>query len=97
MSSGMKMLLVFMGGAAVGAGALALLNRGKLDLDYLKPLASDLLNKGMDLKDAVLSKMEEWQCEQQNEVQEETHANAEKSGQSTQEHVQNLADPDLSA
>lgn len=58
MNTGTKVTLAFLGGAVAGAAALALLNRGKLDFEYLKPLATELLNKGMDLKDTLLTKME---------------------------------------
>lgn len=53
-----KLALAFLGGAAAGAAALVLLNRGKLDFDYLKPLAGELLNRGMDIRDSLVEKMD---------------------------------------
>ena len=50
-----KFMLVFLGGVAAGAAGLALLNRGKMDFSYMKPVATDLMNKTMDFKDRVMS------------------------------------------
>lgn len=58
MNTGAKLTLAFLGGAVAGAAALALLNRGKLDFEYLKPLATELMSKGMDWKDTLMAKME---------------------------------------
>lgn len=58
MNTGTKVTLAFLGGAVAGAAALALLNRGKLDLEYLKPVASELVNKGMELKETICAKMD---------------------------------------
>lgn len=58
MNAGWKMLFAFLGGAAVGAGALAALNRGKWDFGYMKPIATNLMSKTMDLKDAVMAKVD---------------------------------------
>lgn len=55
LSGGAKLGLFFLGGLAVGAlGAIAL-SRGKLDI---KPLASEIVSRGMDVKDAVMGKVE---------------------------------------
>lgn len=58
MNNGTKLTLAFLGGAVAGAAALALLNRGKLNFDYLKPLATELMSKGMDWKDVILAKFD---------------------------------------
>lgn len=59
MSSDMKILLAFLGGAALGAGAILLMNREKPDLGKLGKLASELLNKGAELKDMAEEKLAE--------------------------------------
>ncbi|WP_297227568.1 hypothetical protein [uncultured Desulfovibrio sp.] len=55
MNSIFKYGLVFLGGLVVGALGSAAVKRGSLDL---KPLATDLISRGMDVKDALLSKVE---------------------------------------
>lgn len=55
MNEGMKYGLFFLGGVALGALGAVAVSKGKLDL---KPLAADLLSRGMDVKDAMLSKVE---------------------------------------
>ena len=55
MNSVFKYGLVFLGGLVVGALGTAAAKRGSLNL---KPLATDLISRGMDVKDALLSKME---------------------------------------
>ena len=55
MNNGMKLGLLFLGGVALGALGAVALSKGKLDL---KPVAADLLSRGMDLKDAVMGKYE---------------------------------------
>ena len=47
--------LVFLGGLVVGALGATAAKRGSLNL---KPLATDLISRGMDVKDALMSKME---------------------------------------
>lgn len=55
MNENMKYGLFFLGGLALGANGAVAVSRGKLDI---KPLAADLLSRGMDVKDAVLAKVE---------------------------------------
>lgn len=57
MSSDMKILLAFLGGAALGAGAVVYMNRDKIDLGQFKQLATDLINRGTELKDMAMEKM----------------------------------------
>ena len=45
--------LFFLGGIALGAIGACAVSRGKLDL---KPLATDLISRGLEVKDAVLAK-----------------------------------------
>ena len=47
--------LFFLGGVVVGALGAVAISRGKLDV---KPLASDLLSTGMDLRDKVMAGVE---------------------------------------
>ena len=55
MNSGLKYSLFFLGGLALGVVGTVAVTRGKLDL---KPLATDLVSRGMDMKDAIMSKVE---------------------------------------
>ena len=55
MNENMKYGLFFLGGLALGAIGAVAVSKGKLDL---KPMAADLLSRGMDVKDALLSKVE---------------------------------------
>ena len=57
MSGGVKIFLAFLGGAAAGAAGLAYLNRNRLDFSYLKPIATDYMAKGLNLKDQMMRKM----------------------------------------
>lgn len=59
MNSGTKMALFFLAGAAVGAGGLCYLNRNKMDFSHWKPMATNLLTKGINLKDSVTAKVAE--------------------------------------
>ena len=49
MNNGLKYGLFFLGGLALGVVGTVAVTRGKLDL---KPLATDLVSRGMDMKDA---------------------------------------------
>ncbi len=51
----MKYGLIFLGGLVLGAIGATAVSRGKVDL---KPLATDLISRGMDVKDALLQKVE---------------------------------------
>lgn len=55
MNYGFKFGLVLLGGIALGALGAVAVSRGKLDF---KPLATDLLSRGMDVRDALMSKVE---------------------------------------
>ena len=55
MNNGLKYGLCFLGGLALGVVGTVAVTRGKLDL---KPLATDLVSRGMDMKDAIMSKVE---------------------------------------
>lgn len=54
MNETFKYALFFMGGVAVGAIGAVAVSRGKLDV---KPLAADLLSRGMDVKEALARKV----------------------------------------
>lgn len=55
MNNSLKYGLFFLGGLALGVVGTVAVTRGKLDL---KPLATDLVSRGMDMKDAIMSKVE---------------------------------------
>ena len=55
MNNGLQYGLFFLGGLALGVVGTVAVTRGKLDL---KPLATDLVSRGMDMKDAIMSKVE---------------------------------------
>ena len=55
MNNGLKFGLIFLGGIALGALGTVAVSRGKLDL---KPVAADLISRGIDVKDALMSKVE---------------------------------------
>ena len=55
MNEGLKYGLWFLGGVTLGVIGAVAVSRAKLDF---KPLATDLLSRGMDVKDALLSKVE---------------------------------------
>ena len=54
MNENLKYSLFFLGGIALGAIGAVAVSRGKLDV---KPLAADLLSRGMDVKDALARKV----------------------------------------
>ena len=55
MNSGFKCGLWFLGGLIIGAVGVTAVSRGKVDF---KPLATDLISRGIDVKDALLTKVE---------------------------------------
>ena len=55
MNNGLKYGLFFLGSLVLGVVGTVAVTRGKLDL---KPLATDLVSRGMDMKDAIMSKVE---------------------------------------
>ncbi len=71
MNENMKYGLFFLGGLALGAIGAVAVSRGKLDI---KPLATDLLSRGMDVKDAMLSKVETVKENVEDMMEEARHA-----------------------
>lgn len=55
MNENLKYGLFFLGGAALGALGAVAVSRGKLDL---KPFATELVSRGLDVRDALLAKAE---------------------------------------
>ena len=55
MNETFKYALFFLGGVAVGAIGAVAVSRGKLDV---KPLATNLLSSGMDLRDKIMAGVE---------------------------------------
>lgn len=89
MSGGTKIFLAFIGGVATGAAGLAYLNRNRLDFSYMKPIATDWMAKGMNLKDQTMRKiiamkedLEDIAAEARDKVDSENMADArQKTGQ----------------
>ena len=52
-----KFGLFFLGGIALGALGAVAVSRGKLDL---KPVAANLISRGIDAKDALMGKLEDF-------------------------------------
>ena len=73
MNENMKYGLFFLGGLALGAIGAVAVSKGKLDL---KPMAADLLSRGMDVKDAVLAKVETVKENMDDMVAEATRRNS---------------------
>ena len=71
MNNGLKYALIFLGGALFGGLAQAALRRSNIKL---KPMAADLLSRGMDVKDAVLAKVETVKENMDDMVAEARHA-----------------------
>ncbi|MBO4334546.1 MAG: hypothetical protein J5846_01755 [Desulfovibrio sp.] len=55
MNDGLKCGLFLIAGIALGALGAVAVSKGKLDL---RPMAADLMSRGMDIKDAILGKFE---------------------------------------
>lgn len=87
MNENLKFGLYFLGGLAVGALGAVAVSRGSVNI---KPVAADLLSRGMDMKDAVMGKvetvkegMEDLMAEAQHAAEqrkERREADAEKAG-----------------
>ena len=71
MNENMKYGLFFLGGLALGAIGAVAVSKGKLDLERM---AADLLSRGMDVKDAVLAKVETGKENMDDMVAEARHA-----------------------
>lgn len=56
MSTGTRMFLWFIGGAVTGAAAISYLNRNKMDFSHMKPICTNLLTKGISLKDSIVTR-----------------------------------------
>lgn len=55
MENGVKFGMIFLGGIALGALGAVAVSRGKLDL---KPVAADIISRGIDVRDALMRKVE---------------------------------------
>ena len=86
MNNGLKFGLFFLGGIALGALGAVAVSRGKLDL---KPVAANLISRGIDAKDALMGKLEAFKEDMEDLAAEARQAsdkrtaaqNAEASGQ----------------
>ena len=75
MNNALKYGLIFLGGVALGAIGAAAVSRGKLDL---KPVAADLISRGMDMKDALMSKVEAVKEDMEDLAAEARHASEKR-------------------
>ena len=71
MDENMEYGLFVLGGCGLGAIGAVAVSKGKRDL---KPMAADLLSRGMDVKDAVLAKVETVKENMDDMVAEARHA-----------------------
>ena len=55
MNAGLRFGLYFLGGMVVGVLGAVAVSRGKLDV---RPVAADLLSRGIDVKDAFMGKVD---------------------------------------
>ena len=78
MNSVLKYGLVFLGGLVVGALGTAAVRRGSLDL---KPLATDLISRGMDVKDAIAGAVEKVKEDAQDLMAEARASQAQRKEQ----------------
>lgn len=74
MNEYLKYGLFFLGGAALGAIGAVAVSRGKLDI---KPFAADLMSRGLDAKEALLTKAEAMR-ENIEDMVAEAHARSEE-------------------
>ncbi|MDO5484665.1 MAG: DUF6110 family protein [Desulfovibrionaceae bacterium] len=75
MNSFLKFSLTFLGGVALGAIGAAAVSQGKLNL---KPVAADLISRGMDMKDALMSKVEAVKEDMEDLAAEARHASEKR-------------------
>ena len=80
MNAGMKCGLWFLGGIVLGALGVAAASKGGA---HLKPLAADLLSRGMDVKDAVMTKVETAKENVEDLVAEAKHASEQRKNAKT--------------
>ena len=74
MNEGMKCGLCFLGGILLGALGVAAVSKS----GNLKPLAADLLSRGMDVKDAMMTKVETAKENMDDLVAEARHASEQR-------------------
>ncbi len=70
--------LIFLGGAAVGA----LVTSSLANKEGLRPVAADILSRGMDVKDAVLGKVETLKENVEDLMAEAQHSSEKRREQS---------------
>ncbi|MDE5832385.1 MAG: hypothetical protein K2H64_05285 [Desulfovibrio sp.] len=90
MSGGAKIFWAFLGGTITGAVGLAYLNRNRLDFSYMKPITTDCLARGLNLKDQMMRKIaavkedfEDMAAEARDRVNEENMAENNDQGVQT--------------
>lgn len=78
MNENLKYGLFFLGGVALGAVGAVAVSKGKLDL---KPFATELLSRGLDMKDAVAAKVDGMKENVEDMVAEAREVAEERKGQ----------------
>ncbi|MGE9984989.1 hypothetical protein [Desulfovibrio sp. SGI.169] len=82
MNNGLKFGLFFLSGIALGALGAVAVSRGKLNL---KPVAADLISRGIDVKDALMSKVEAFKEDMEDLAAEARQASDKRKAAQTPE------------
>lgn len=83
MNENLKYGLYFLGGLAVGALGTVAVSRGGVNL---KPVATQLISHGLDMKDAVLGKVETVKEGMEDLVAEAQYASEQRKEQREEQH-----------
>lgn len=75
MNEGLKCGLFFLGGVALGILGTAAVSKGNLNF---KPLAADLISRGLDVKEAVMAKVETARENMEDLMAEAHHASEQR-------------------
>lgn len=84
MNENLKYGLFFLGGVALGAVGAVAVSRGKLDL---KPFATELVSRGLDVKDAIMAKAETVREDMEDLVAEAQHVSEQRKAQQEEAHA----------
>ncbi len=84
MNENLKYGLFFLGGVALGAVGAVAVSRGKLDL---KPFATELVSRGLDVKDALMARAETVRENVEDLVAEAQHASEKRRERQEESHA----------